>query len=226
MNGIFVKKKREEQRKKNATLQGCTFNNKPRRMINRLIVLGEQSVVTIVACKRGFKRGWGCRSVAERAVRSPSGCPERGDYLSRRINQFEICSHATDRAVERAHRFFLPRSFHHHWFQTQIHRHQRASRSMILSSIRLDPRLSSLERAPVIATSETWKRFSRFRFLQFLRNAGKWKIPSRIAFRGYVEHKRRKVLWVRLCRDFVICIFFLNESVLCVCKIDRIIQRF
>lgn len=135
MNGIFVKKKREEQRKKNATLQGCTFNNKPRRMINRLIVLGEQSVVTIVACKRGFKRGWGCRSVAERAVRSPSGCPERGDYLSRRINQFEICSHATDRAVERAHRFFLPRSFHHHWFQTQIHRHQRASRSMISDSI-------------------------------------------------------------------------------------------
>lgn len=96
---------------------------------------------------------------------------------------------------------------------------------MILSSIRLDPRLSSLERAPVIATSETWKRFSRFRFLQFLRNAGKWKIPSRIAFRGYVERKRRKVLWVRLCRDFVICIFFLNESVLCVCNIhiDRII---
>ena len=33
-------------------------------MINRLIVLGEQSVVTIVACKRGFKCGWGCRSVA------------------------------------------------------------------------------------------------------------------------------------------------------------------
>lgn len=96
---------------------------------------------------------------------------------------------------------------------------------MILSSIRLDPRLSFLERAPVIATSETWKRFSRFRFLQFLRNAGKWKIPSRIAFRGYVERKRRKVLWVRLCRDFVIWIFFLNESVLCVCKIhiDRII---
>lgn len=120
MNGIFVKKKKGRIKKKNATSQECTFNNKPRRMINRLIVLGEQSVVTIVACKRGFKRGWGCRSVAERAVRSPSGCPERGDYLSRRINQFEICSHATDRAVERAHRFFLPRSFHcfHHRFQT------------------------------------------------------------------------------------------------------------
>ena len=39
------------------------------------------------------------------------------------------------------------------------------------------------------------------------------------------ERKRRKVLWVRLCRGFVIWIFFLNESVLCVCKIhiDRII---
>lgn len=120
-NGIFVKKRIiKNKEKKNATPQGCTFNNKSRWMINRLIVLGEQSVVTIVACKRGFKRGWGCRSVAERAVRSPSGCPERGDYLSRRINQFEICSHATDRAVERAHRFFLPlRSFHHQpMFQT------------------------------------------------------------------------------------------------------------
>lgn len=216
MEYSLKKKKRKNKEKTNATPQGCTFNNKSRWMINRLIVLGEQSVVTIVACKRGFKRGWGCRSVAERAVRSPSGCPERGDYLSRRINQFEICSHATDRAVERAHRFFLPlRSFHHQpMFQTQFHRHQRASRSMI-------PSRSSSLISGTRACHCHERNVETFQISAISTQRRQDSLSNRVQ-RLYRERKCRKVLWVlvRLCRAFVIWIFFLNEyfvHFVCVC---------